>query len=676
MSMDMNYEMAFVQEQLAKTWPSWHISRKLGKGSYGSVYEIERNDLGTRYTCALKILHLEAESYGSSESYTNPLATSAGIPDSPTAFLIDRITDTEITEFVRGVSSEINLMMQLKGVPNIVSIEDYAVLHGERKCTILIRMEELEPLDRYLLRKGASFGREDLIRLGTDICSALIFCEQKNILHRDIKPSNLFYSPEAGFKLGDFGISRTMASIREKASMSGIGTLQYMAPEIYQGRKYNNTADIYSLGVVLYMLANDMFPPLYETTGSHAASDLSTALQHDANMRRLRGQPLPSPRNADQRLSSVICTACDPVPERRFQTAEAFRNALLACLNEGPDKTSGKTPARTGKSSPAVLYALMTVAAVILCIMGGMLLKGDKKSPAETNTVSSSEDTPEQPVIPEEESPEEAADPTGSAEISEDSPTEPEIATIVSENSLIEWSDTNLRDAVLPQIQKKLGISSDPTIQDARKITELDLTDAGIYDISSLQYFIGLNKLSLGNNTVSDISVLAGLKKLEDLNLEQNMVSDLTPLAGLDRLTRLDLYENNITDISPLAGLTKLNMLDLRANKISDISAVKDMSLMEELYLSENESLSDLSAVSDMPSLRYLSARKTSVSQIDPIKNDLNLHSLIISWTNVSDISVVDRLTKISYLDIRNSPIKDYGPADRVKRRKGSKVDR
>lgn len=522
MNMDVNYETAFVQELLSKTWPTWQISRKLGKGSYGSVYEIERNDLGTRYTCALKVLHLEAESTDTGGSVTNLHAASPGAQDSPTVFLFDRVSDTEIAEFVQGVSSEINLMMQLKGVPNIVTIEDYAVLRYEHRCTILIRMEELEPLAACLARRGGSFDKEELIRLGTEICSALTFCEHKNILHRDIKPGNLFYSPEAGYKLGDFGISRTMASIREKASMSGIGTLQYMAPEIYQGRKYNNTADIYSLGIVLYILANDMLPPFCDVTPGHTASDLSSSLLHDANMRRLRGEPLTGPRNADERLASVICTACNPVPEYRFQTAEAFRNALLGCLDSASAPTDTQTDLPAGTENGEV----------------------------------PSESSDPQPIV---------------------------------------WSDPNLQDAVEPKVQALLGIDSPITLADARKVEELDLTGAGISDITSLQHFIGLTKLCLCDNTVSDLAPLAGLTKLEDLNLEKNLVSDLSPLSGLVRLKRLDLYSNNIHEITPLAGLTKLTMLDIRSNSISDISAVDSL-----------------------PALTYLDIRKCPIKDVGP----------------------------------------------------------
>ena len=88
MSYDTNYEIAFVQKQLSNVWPNWRISRKLGKGSYGNVYEIERDDLGARYTCALKVLHMEADTASALRFlFKTPLGTAAtdrrASPESP-----------------------------------------------------------------------------------------------------------------------------------------------------------------------------------------------------------------------------------------------------------------------------------------------------------------------------------------------------------------------------------------------------------------------------------------------------------------------------------------------------------------------------------------------------------------------------------------------------------------
>lgn len=688
---ETNYELESIQQQLSGVWPNWRVTKKLGNGSYGSVYEIIRNDLAIKYTCALKVLNMRAQDSGHYESADYTVS-------------IDRITDTDIDEFVHGVTSEIEAMIRLKGVPNIVTIEDYALLRNPYGCTILIRMEELEPMESYFKRKGGTPAKEDLVRLGTDICSALSFCEQNHILHRDIKPGNLFYSEKAGFKLGDFGISRTVASIREKASMSGIGTPRYIAPEIYHGERYNNTADIYSFGLVLYVLANGFMPPLCGDEPGLTPDTLSTSRLHEANMRRLNeGKRLPPPRYADESLASVICTACEPKPENRFQTAEAFRNALLSCLQSKPE---------VPKKKPVLLYGMIAAAALILILLIGGIMGNKSHTPSAANSASDQNSQMEPEASANEEADTDAdtgssnpiSSGSGTNEIDDSSEavTEEDVlpadgtsdedssnvqvgtmeggspgSEVTDSNAVIVWTDPNLQKAVVPQVKKKLGIDSDNiTVADARKISDLDLTDAGVTDISSLQYFVGLSKLNLCNNAVSDLSALTGLQKLEDLNLEKNLVSDLSPLAGLDRLTRLDLYANDIMDITPIAGLTQLRNLDIRANKIQDISPLKDMVLMEKLYMSDNMDLYDLSPLSNMPSLHYLSVKNTSVSQINPLKNDTNLDSLIIRQTNVSDISVVDSLSSLAYLDIRNCPIHDYGPANRFADRKGTKLEK
>lgn len=248
-------------------------------------------------------------------------------------------------------------MMQLKGAPNIVSIEDYTVLSGTGSRTIMIRMELLESMDHYMKRCGP-LSREEVIRLGVDICSALDACEQKKIVHRDIKPGNIFYSGQVGFKLGDFGVSRTMSSINSGMSAGGAGTIQFMAPEVYSGQQFDNTADIYSLGVVLYTLMNNNKPPLYpkEQSGTDPASERIG--MHEANMRRLRGEELPLPANTDDRLGSTICMACNPEPGLRFQTARGFQNALKNALNNSVPEHGSRKMINAAAAAVICLFCL------------------------------------------------------------------------------------------------------------------------------------------------------------------------------------------------------------------------------------------------------------------------------------------------------------------------------
>ena len=279
-----------VQKLLSSVWPEWQITGTLGKGTFGYVYEILRNDLGNSYTCAMKVLQMISDE-----------------------------SDEDLEEFVQSVSHEIDMMMMLKGAPNIVTIEDYAVLRGDGTRTILIRMEKLESAEK-LSKQSGGLSRQQTLQLGLDICNALISCEKENIIHRDIKLSNIFYSEKGGYKLGDFGISRTMDSIHEKMSMSSAGTIQYMAPEVYFGFKYDSTADIYSLGIALYILLNGTCPPLCSGY-KDSPSKIPMAVLH---------------AEADTQLAGIICAACDPDPSRRFSNASDFRDALQSYISHKP----------------------------------------------------------------------------------------------------------------------------------------------------------------------------------------------------------------------------------------------------------------------------------------------------------------------------------------------------
>lgn len=83
---------------------------------------------------------------------------------------------------------------------------------------------------------------DDVIRLGKDICHALSLCHEAGIIHRDIKPQNIFVSKWGSFKLGDFGIARTMPGSGSVLSFKG--TISYMAPETFKMLNTDARSDI------------------------------------------------------------------------------------------------------------------------------------------------------------------------------------------------------------------------------------------------------------------------------------------------------------------------------------------------------------------------------------------------------------------------------------------------
>lgn len=189
----------------------------------------------------------------------------------------------------------------------------------------MIRMELLTPLNEYTREKG-TWGKDEVIHLGIDICKALEICQKYDIIHRDIKPENIFVADYGNFKLGDFGIAR-IASQTSGASTRA-GTNAYMAPEIYRGEHYGKTVDLYSLGLVLYRLLNDNrlpFMPQYP-------APLRFQDRENAQAMRLSGASIPAPTHADPALANVIAKACAYNAEDRFATATDMRLALESLL--------------------------------------------------------------------------------------------------------------------------------------------------------------------------------------------------------------------------------------------------------------------------------------------------------------------------------------------------------
>ena len=303
-------DVSYYKEKYEPIDGKWFIKELLGEGSYGKVFRIEREDMGGKYDAALKVITIP-QSEKEIESIRESLQD-------------DNSVNQYFTNMAIRIVEEFKLMAQLKGNTNIVSYEDHEIVAHENGIgyDILIRMELLKPLNKFT----DNISEQEVIKIGIDICKALEVCQKYSIVHRDIKPENIFVSSLGDYKLGDFGVAKTMK--HEMTVMTTTGTYVYMAPELKKGEECGTNVDIYSLGMVMYKLLNynrEPFLPL--------PPEMFTFEQREQSLiNRMKGVPLPKPANANDRLAEIILKACEYNPKARYESPMRMRMELESLL--------------------------------------------------------------------------------------------------------------------------------------------------------------------------------------------------------------------------------------------------------------------------------------------------------------------------------------------------------
>ena len=255
-----------------KIFGNWNVEEEIGEGAYSVVFRLEKSAYGIKDTSVLKVIDLY-DNFGKKSEFSEKH--------------YDEMKE-RVEQEVRKAGKEVALMQQLRGSTNIVDYLDFEVYDWEDEedesygTSLLIRMEKLENVAMEQ-RRGRRFTDLEIIRLGKDICSALMLCHSQKILHRDIKPDNIYRNENGCYKLGDFGVSRILDTVQSKSMRKSAGTRAYMATEEEVRRR----------------MTEEEFPPL---------------------------------NGVDEQLAEAIRIACCYQPEERYKSAEQFYEEL--CIIE------------------------------------------------------------------------------------------------------------------------------------------------------------------------------------------------------------------------------------------------------------------------------------------------------------------------------------------------------
>ena len=281
----------------------------LGSGASANVYEAVTKDK-KKTVAAIKVIGFGSKHVGS-ESFRHSVEVQKKLG--------------RFENNVVKIRDAIELRVWIEGEHDVVKVEkigffDETEPEGHFLHLQFILMEKLSPVLRtnrfqhkLIPDKLERYDEKEILKLAYEIGTAINRAHKENLIHRDIKLENIFYEPKGGhYKLGDFGIARTT----DDGMASTVAfTKGYGAPEVVGTLedKYDYTADIYSFGMMLYVLLNDIRFPESEN-------------YHPNVCQYVQGYVPPDPINGSDDLVHIVQKMINFDPDDRYQSMEEVLN--------------------------------------------------------------------------------------------------------------------------------------------------------------------------------------------------------------------------------------------------------------------------------------------------------------------------------------------------------------
>ncbi|KAJ7171714.1 kinase-like protein [Mycena crocata] len=271
-----------LDSSLSRTYPtqewslhSFDMGRPLGKGKFGRVYMV-RTKSAPKYILALKTLY-------KSELVSNKVE--------------------------KQTRREIEIQQNLRH-PNILRL--YGFFHDEKRIFLMLEFAGKGELYKQLSKFG-SFSEKRSARYIDQMADGLAYLHSKHVIHRDIKPENLLLGINGELKIADFGWSVHAPGLRR---MTLCGTLDYLPPEMVEGKEHNEKVDLWALGVLTYEFM--IGAPPFEDRGSV-----------NNTYRRIARVDLKFPATISAEAKDVISKLLRYDPQQRLPLTEVLRHSWI-----------------------------------------------------------------------------------------------------------------------------------------------------------------------------------------------------------------------------------------------------------------------------------------------------------------------------------------------------------
>jgi serine/threonine-protein kinase len=323
----------------------WRIVREIGRGGMGAVYLAERADQEFEQRVAIKVVR--------------------------------RGMDTD--EIVRRFRSERQILAHLDH-PNIAKLFDGGTTDDGRPYFVMEYVEG-RPIDEFCAERKLSV--RERLELFQRVCAAIHFAHQNLIVHRDLKPGNILVTADGVPKLLDFGIAKLLDPTQEPFALTRLDlrpmTPEYASPEQVRGEPITTASDVYSLGVLLYLLLTGQ-RPYRPTTDPQALADAicktepvrpSSAIARAGEVKEPSGETKLLRRQLAGDLDNIVLMAMRKEPQRRYASADQLSNDIERYLEGLPVTARKDTLAyRTRKFVGRHKVGVTLAAAALLLIVG------------------------------------------------------------------------------------------------------------------------------------------------------------------------------------------------------------------------------------------------------------------------------------------------------------------
>ncbi len=203
---------------------------------------------------------------------------------------------------------------------NVIRIFDFIKIQG----VFAISMEYFPSKELSDVIRGTPIDTKRAIRIAMDVCDGMAAAHEVGIVHRDLKPANVLINNKDEVKVVDFGVAAAQSSGDTELTKTGfvIGSPKYMAPEQILGKKVDQRADVYAMGIIMYEMFTGTAP---YTKGDHMA----VMYQHVQGSAK---KPHELNTDLDLELSKVITKAMTVNRDDRYQSMQEIKAAIANFL--------------------------------------------------------------------------------------------------------------------------------------------------------------------------------------------------------------------------------------------------------------------------------------------------------------------------------------------------------